>query len=250
MTHDDEPEPTIMEPVTPGTITLPPAETKYKVPWVLYLSAAALVGVMIFVMFGWIGDLTQRNERLNARISDQADIIAEKDDRIDALTEDLIASQENAQSLYDQLLATGQAPEGVDPEVLVPSIPGPSGPSGPSGPAGRPPTASEISFAVQQFCMVQICTGPAGPAGEPGTPGTPGTPGESIVGAQGEPGPAGPQGEPGAPGPAGTPGPACPEGYTLQAVTIATYGDGSPVPDQQTSAVVCTLPPATEQPTE
>lgn len=153
MTHDDETEPLTMEPVTPGTITLPPVETRYRVPWVLYLVAATLVGVVIFVMFGWIGNLVDRNERLNARVSDQADIIAEKDDQIAALTDDLVASQENAQGLYDQLLAIGQAPEGVDPEVLTPSIPGPSGPSGPAGPAGRGPTSSEIAFAVQQFCM-------------------------------------------------------------------------------------------------
>jgi hypothetical protein len=254
MTHDDETEPTMMEPVTPGTITLPPVETRYKVPWVLYMVAAALVTIVIFVMFSWIGDLVERNERLNARLSSQSEAIAEKDDQIAALTEDLIASQENAQSLYDQLLATGQAPEGVDPEVLVPSIPGPSGPSGPSGPtgpAGRGPTSAEIAFAVQQFCMVEICTGPQGEQGIPGSPGGPGEPGTpGTSGAQGEPGPAGAQGEPGIPGPPGAPGPTCPEGYTLQSVTIATYADGSPVPDQQTPAVICTPPPATEQPTE
>lgn len=246
MTHDDDREPTLMEPVTPGTITLPPAEKQYRVPWVLYLAAAMLVGIVVFLMFGWIGNLVDRNERLNARISDQADIIAEKDDRINALTEDLIASQENAQSLYDQLLAIGQAPEGVDPGVLVPTIPGPSGPSGPTGPAGRAPLPAEIAFAVQQFCMVEVCTGPEGAPGEPGSPGGQGDPG--APGAQGAPGPAGPQGEPGAPGPAGPAGPPCPDGYTLQSVTIATYPDGTPTPTQ-TPIVACVQnppPPTTE----
>ena len=239
-----------IEPVTPGTITVPAAEPKPKVPWVLYLVSSILIGLMLTVMFGWIGNLVDRNERLNARVSDQADTIAEKDDQIAALTDDLIASQNNAQGLYDQLLAIGQAPEGVDPDTLTPTIPGPSGPSGPAGPAGRAPTTSEVYFAVQQYCMVQICKGEQGAPGGPGPPGGQGAPG--TTGTQGEPGPAGPQGpqgEPGAPGAPGAPGPACPDGYTLQSVTIATYPQGPLLPEY-ISAVVCTPTPATETPTE
>jgi hypothetical protein len=249
----EETEPIYVEPMTPGTITVPGPEPKVRVPWVLYLVTTAFVAITLAVMFGWIGNLVDRNERLNARVSDQADIITQKDTQIAGLTEDLIASQNNAQSLYDQLLAIGQAPEGVDPETLVPSIPGPSGPSGPSGPtgpAGRPPTDAEVLFAVERYCMVQICSGEAGPQGQPGVSGTVGPQGEpGAAGAQGEPGPAGPQGAAGPAGPAGPPGPSCPEGYTLQAVTIATYSNGSPIPDQ-TPAAICAPPPATESPTE
>jgi hypothetical protein len=248
--NDDSTEPVQVEPVTPGTITLPARDPQHKVPWVLYLVTAALLTISVVLMFGWIGNLIDRNERLNARVSDQADAIAEKDDQISALTEDLIASQNNAQRLYDQLLAIGQAPEGVDPETLTPTIPGPSGPAGPTGPAGRGPTNSEVLFAVQQFCMVQVCKGEPGDTGPTGTQGEPGT-----TGTQGEPGPAGPQGipgepgAPGAPGTPGTPGPACPDGYTLQSVTIATYPQGPLVPEY-VSAVICTPVPTTEPPTE
>ncbi|WP_341935352.1 collagen-like protein [Microbacterium sp. LWO14-1.2] len=97
---------------------------------------------------------------------------------------DLQASQDNAQSLYEQLLAEGVDPEGEPPAEVVA---GPAGEPGARGPAG-----------------------PTGPAGEDGLPGAPGAPGSS--GSPGDVGPPGPSGAPGAKGDPGATGPQGPQG--------------------------------------
>ena len=118
---------------------------------------------------------------------------------------DLQASQENAQSLYEQLLALGEEPEGEEPsevtETTVPGVPGEPGPSGPRGDDGRAPTPDEILGAVAEYCATTgACQGTAstvpGPAGEAGADSTePGPPGPAgAQGAQDEPGPPGPAG--------------------------------------------------------
>lgn len=121
-----------------------------------------------------------------------------------SLREQIAASQENAQTLYEQLLAEGVEPEGEAPAKVIEGAPGAPGPRGERGRDGA--------------------DGPPGPVGPPGTPGAEGKPGvPGDPGPQGEPGPAGPAGEPGSPGPpgprgdpgpAGPSGPACPDGFT------------------------------------
>ena len=96
----------------------------------------------------------------------------------------LTASQANAQSLYEQLLSEGVAPEG-EPTAEV--VPGPAGDPGPRGPQGIP-----------------------GDDGDDGSPGAAGNPGPT--GEKGDPGPVGPQGATGATGPKGDPGATGPQG--------------------------------------
>lgn len=123
-----------------------------------------------------------------------------------ALRDQLIASQTNAQSLYEQLLSAGVQPEGTAPAEVEPGptgAPGPRGDRGPQGPAGDDGE-----------------DGAPGPAGAPGSVGTAGSPGE--VGATGPQGPSGPQGDPGA---AGAQGPAGADGRGIQSLMCdATTG--------------------------
>lgn len=156
---------------------------------------------------------------------------------------DLVASQANAEALYQQLLELGERPEGERPDAVVTppvaGVPGATGATGPrgfpgvrgaSGDPGRAPTSDEIANAVAAFCGANRCVGPVGPAGAPGSRGSDG---ESIVGP---PGPAstvpGPRGE------RGIAGPACPENYTPTVAWISVadsqYGGFS-----RREAVVC-----------
>ena len=204
---------------TPGTIVVPqPLEEPRRMGWVFTVTVAVLA-LLLLVLGGWfLVDLVDRNARLNTVVSGQRETIA-------ALTEDLVASTENAQGLYDQLLTLGQDPEGTDPEVLTPT-------PGERGPAGFP--------------------GEPGEDGAPGLPGTDGVPGEpgadGSTGPQGPAGPTGPQGPAGEPGAAGAPGqtgaqgppgPTCPEGYTGGAVTALVAGPVTGLPTPQ-PAFICT----------
>ncbi|MCI2959558.1 collagen-like protein [Agromyces atrinae] len=137
--------------------------------------------------------------------------------------DDLRASQENAESLYDQLLAEGVRPDAERPSEVV-STPGTQGPR---GDAGRPPTLDEISSAVERYCAPRSgCIGPAGLAGSDGAPG--------IAGASGQPGSEGPAGTPGANGQPGDTGPAGPPGPTGLPGTDGAPGiDGAPGPAGQ-----------------
>lgn len=142
---------------------------------------------------------------------------------------DLQASQANAQSLYEQLLAEGVDPEGEAPAEVVPGPAGDPGPRGPSGPAGD--------------------DGEDGADGLPGAPGAPGEKGEpGATGAQGTQGATGPKGDTGATGPAGPPGPAgpagpaCPEGFTALTRWI-NMADTELGPFIPTQATVCILNP-------
>lgn len=129
---------------------------------------------------------------------------------------DLQASQENAQQLYEQLLAEGVEPDGEAPAEVAP---GPAGERGERGPRGTPGEDGTDS----------IVPGPAGAPGKDGddstTPGPPGPAGpegptgeQGVAGPPGAPGPAGPAGPAGAPGPAGA---TCPSGYEMQTVWIS-----------------------------
>lgn len=138
---------------------------------------------------------------------------------------DLQASQANAQSLYEQLLAEGVEPEGEAPAEVVPGPagdPGPRGPSGPAGDDGQPGAAG--------------LPGTPGAKGDTGDPGPQGTPG--ATGPKGDTGPAGPPGATGATGPTGPAGPLCPDGSTAVTGWI-TMADTELGPFTPTQATVC-----------
>lgn len=214
----------------PGTLVVPAAVTEpRRMGWVFTVTVAVLV-LLILVLGGWfLVNLVDRNARLNTVVADQRESIS-------ALTDGLVASTENAQGLYDQLLALGQDPEGTDPEVLTPT-PGATGPAGERGPQGIPGLDSLIPGPI----------GPQGPSGAPGADGTDGTPGANgSDGTAGATGPQGPPGEPGATGatgPQGPAGPTCPEGYTGGAVTILVPDPVTGLPTPQ-PAFICTPTPA------
>lgn len=147
---------------------------------------------------------------------------------------DLQASQANAQSLYEQLLAEGVEPEGEAPAEVVPGPAGDPGPRGPSGPAGD--------------------DGQPGAAGLPGAPGAKGDTGDSgpqgapgATGPKGDTGPAGPPGATGATGPTGPAGPLCPDGSTAVTGWI-TMADTELGPFPPTQATVCVHPTTGDTP--
>lgn len=188
----------------PGTLVVPATEpVTRRNSWVFTVTASILALLLLGLGAWFLLNLVDRNARLNS-------VVAEQRQEIASLTDDLIASQENAQDLYDQLLALGEEPEGTNPEVLVPE-PGAQGERGIPGAEGAPGLQGE-----------------PGTDGEPGAPGAPGQNGtDGSQGAQGPVGPTGPQGpagEPGATGavgPQGPPGPACPDGYTGRTVWLS-----------------------------
>lgn len=136
------------------------------------------------------------------------------------LAHDLDTANAARDQLAEQVQQLGAKPVAGPPGSRgEPGDAGQPGPAGPSGPPGL--------------------EGPMGPAGAPGPTGPTGPTGASatgvagVDGAQGDPGPAGPQGDPGPAGPAGPQGPtgprgdtgpagpACPDGYSLQPLTVA-----------------------------
>ncbi|UVK61363.1 hypothetical protein SEA_GINGERBUG_28 [Microbacterium phage Gingerbug] len=218
----------------PGAIVVPALEEPpRRMGWVFTVTTAILVTLLLGLGAWFLVNLVDRNARLNAVVAEQRDDIA-------ALTDDLVASQANAQDLYDQLLALGEDPDGTNPDVLIPE----RGERGEQGAPGIP--------------------GSDGEDGEPGTPGAPGAPGEDGKdgapgapgedgqdGAQGEqgpagpagpPGPAGPAGQDGATGPQGPAGPTCPDGYTGTATTVLVPDPVTGLPTPQ-DAFLCTIPP-------
>lgn len=218
----------------------------------IFIGLTSLLCVVILVLGGFtISNLASRNALLNDRV------VAANEERAQA-HDDLQASQENAQGLYDQLLALGQEPDGQEPSRVAP---GPAGVAGAPGAPGRAPTVLEISEAIASYCAARDeCAGIAGDDGSdsdiPGPPGRDGLPGadSTVPGPPGPTGPQGPAGNDGAPGAPGTPGPAgptCPDGYTATATDVLIVGaDG--IPTQQ-RAIVClptTAPPTAEAPTE
>ncbi len=138
-----------------------------KVWTIAYKAMGALIAILVL---GAIVLVSVNNAQLRAENQD--------------MYADLQASQDNAQSLYEQLLAEGVDPDGEAPAEVVP---GPTGEPGARGPAGP--------------------TGPAGDDGQPGAPGAPGAPG-----VPGDTGPTGTPGTQGAPGPKGDPGAVGPTG--------------------------------------
>ncbi|MDF2506272.1 MAG: hypothetical protein K0Q52_131 [Microbacterium sp.] len=218
-----------VEPITPAPgaiipVEPPPAPQRQ---WVLIATVAISLIASIVLSAGWISNLSSRNQQLNELVLEQR--------------QEIFASQENAQRLYDQLLELGAAPDGEAPESIA--SPGPAGARGEQGNAGRPPTPAEIAKAVGDYCDARdSCRGQAGSNGSAGSVGPAGPAGSSgsdgSNGADGAPGGPGPEGPPGPAGPQGPAGPSCPEGYSLQIVTVQVQntetGESSPTP-----AAVC-----------
>lgn len=181
-----------------------------------------LVVVLVVALLA-LGGFTLNN--LASRVQSANDRNAAQSDQISELLDDLHASQENAQQLYDQLLALGESPQGEPPSEVVPVAPenGRDGQDGARGPAGPSPTALEILTAVGQCFSSGACTAPKGDKGDPG------------VGSTGPTGPGGPQGPAGqdstVPGPQG---PAGADGRGIQSLYcddttgrwVITYTDG------------------------
>ena len=160
---------------TPGAVVIPPAPVERKRQWGLIAATIAL-GLLLLGAILWV------------LISQQAAII-QKDQRIEQLSVDnrdlannLVASQKNADDLYEQIIDLGAKPDGQDPvDVVTPPRNGTNGTDGRDGLDGKD-----------------------GKDGKDGTPGTPGTPGNN--GLDGKDGLNGTDGKDGAPGTNGTNG--------------------------------------------
>ena len=184
-------------------------------------------------------------------IHSQQSRISDLNEQTSVLIDELAASQDNAQQLYDQLLALpGVEPDGENPDQVVTALPSEPGAPGPRGDAGRPPSANEILGAVGEYCAssgacqgVPGQTGASGATGQPGAPGSAGANGETVIGPQGVQGEPGVAGEQGPAGPAGTSGPVCPEGFEQQVV----YVSSDPMIYVPTVALVCAPIPTTPE---
>lgn len=212
--NDEPQEPDLLTPV-PGTMVVPPTPEPEQRQWVLAGVAAFLLLAVLGVAGWFIGTLVDRNVYLQARVVDQ-------NVQIDELTDELIEQQENSRSLYDQLIALGEDPQGIRPQI---GPQGPAGQAGEQGPPGPPGGTGEPGASIEG---PEGPPGPAGPTGASGGQGEPGPPGESIQGPpgpQGETGPQGVQGDVGPQGPAGPAGPTCPEGSTPTQGYMYVYDD-------------------------
>lgn len=199
----------------PGTLVVPaPEPMTRRNSWTFTVTAAILALLLIGLGAWFLVNLVDRNARLN-------NVVAEQRDEIASLTDDLVAANENAQDLYDQLLALGQEPEGEAPEDVVQT------PS--NGTDGRPGRDGE--------------DGTDGQPGKDGQPGLNGNDGQSRKdGKDGQPGKDGQDGQPGATGAQGAPGPACPDGYTGTATTVLVPDPVTGLPTPQ-PAFLCTPTP-------
>lgn len=195
---------------------------------IVFVSFVSLLTVVVLALGGFtITNLASRVEAANDRN-------ATKDEQIDQLLADNHASQENAQRLWDQLLALGATPDGDNPAAVA-------GPTGERGERGTPGTSGAPGDDGEPGAP-----GAPGPAGNPGEPGTPGSQGEpGPQGPQGVAGPAGPQGEPGAGGATGPAGPTCPDGYATRTVWVMVAETENDIPTSR-QAVICMPAPEGE----
>ncbi|WP_136054363.1 hypothetical protein [Microbacterium sp. K24] len=138
-------------------------------------------GAIVFMIVGAIVLVSLNNAQLRAENQD--------------MYADLQASQDNAQSLYEQLLAEGVEPEGEPPAQVSTLIPenGRDGDDGARGERGPGPTGEQVLDGIRACFAAGTCTAPKGDMGDPGTNGTNGINGTD--GARGSdstvPGPVG-----------------------------------------------------------
>lgn len=199
----------------------------------LWTWVSRVVAVVILAAILALGTFTIVN--LATRLAAANDRNAAATERIDTLLDDLLASQDNAQRLYDQLLALGQDPDGEDPETVEAGPAGEAGAQGPRGPQGVPGPEGAPGPV-----------GPAGPAGADGSAGADGVSGSD--GVAGQPGPPGPQGEQGEQGTPGEPGPAGPSAFPFSFTFTDALGNQQTCLIQSATESVCT--PAALEPIE
>lgn len=180
MTHQEEPDTSVVD-VTPGAIvasTFEPTPQR-KSSWLLTtVVIASLIGV------GGVGVAHIASQ--NATIANQQERIVSLNETVGNLVTENGALVENSQVLFDQVLALGATPEGVDPGDF-------RGPQGLQGLRGLPGK-----------------DGDKGDKGDPGDTGNPGKDGQGGKdgkdGTPGAPGEKGDKGDKGDPGDAGAPG--------------------------------------------
>lgn len=216
-------------PITPGTIVKPPPPEPRQ-PQLALAVVVALILLLLAGVVGWfLWSLADRAATLQERVETQNATISH-------LTDELVASNDNAKTLYDQLLKLGETPEGQKPSEATSTpgpagaqgVPGPEGPQGEPGPQGKQGVAGKTGDqGIQGLPGLTGATGAAGPAGATGDPGP--------QGVQGEPGAAGPAGPA---GPQGAPGPICPTGYEPQVFWVKVSPDQTG-PQQDTQAALC-----------
>lgn len=168
--------------IVPDTYELGGYKRSWALPIVTVLCLLAVLGV------GFTHIIYQQ-DRVERLISQNK----EKDQAINSLIDENKAANENARSLYDQLLKLGEKPQGTNPTVYTP------GAQGNAGRDGRDATDEQVLRAVERYCLVGVCEGK--PGADSTVPGPQGPVG--VRGAQGEPGQAG---APGATGAQGAPG--------------------------------------------
>lgn len=155
----------------------------------------AFLSVLVVALLG-LGGFTITN--LANRVEAANDRNAAQSEQISGLLDDLHASQENAQALYDQLLALGESPQGEAPGDVVTVVPengrdGDDGSRGEAGKDGRNATDAQVAAALANWCTTFGCTGDVGTDGKDGKDGRDGAD-STVPGPAGATGPAGPAG--------------------------------------------------------
>lgn len=224
----------ILHEASPGTlVSAPPPEPERRQGAIILVAGLAIIA-LLGVGTWFLSTLVNRNAELLDRISDQSLTI-------NHLTDELVKSNDNAKTLYDQLLSLGEKPQGSKPPVTIPGPAGSQGPAGatgdqgPIGPQGVPGEPGATGAQGEQGATGQ--TGQTGATGATGETGATGPQGE-----KGDTGAQGPQGEKGDTGATGAPGPTCPTGYTPQTVWLrySTEENGS---SSKQPALVCAPTP-------
>lgn len=184
MTHELEPITTEVIDMQPGMILRDTYENfSEKKTWGVQIVAALC---LLAVLGGGITHIAYQADRINNLLSQNKS----QSKTIGALIAENQAANENARSLYDQLLELGAKPQGTNPQVYAPGLPGEAGRD------GRDATDEQIDAGIARYCAVVGCTplpseipGPEGAQGEPGRDGQPGPVGATgVTGAQGAPG--------------------------------------------------------------
>lgn len=149
-----------------------------------------VVATLLVFAFLALGAFTLTN--LATRLEAANDRNSSKDEQLSEILDDLHASQENAQRLYDQLLALGESPEGEAPDDVVTVAPenGRDGDDGDDGRDAPAPTQEQLLAAVQQCFAAGLCAAPKGDKGDTGATGGFGPAGQdsNVPGPQGSPG--------------------------------------------------------------
>lgn len=177
--------------------------------------------VIVLLSLGFVSTLVWTIVTQDKTISTQQARIAEQNKTIEHVTDELIDAQNNSQTLYDQIVAMGETPQGENPQTTT-GTPGRNGTNGRDGRDGLP--------------------------GKDGTNGIDGVNGQDGTnGLDGEPGKDGKDGAPGATGPQGPAGPTCAEGTAPTQVWIQTRSNPDEPPTQDWQlATICMAPaPAT-----